>query len=75
MNDTANILAEVLNKPTFNGIRPGDRVTYSDSHGKLHHGKARICQAGHVVLNIGGRFGTPQVVNESNYACHRPGKA
>lgn len=55
----------------WRGIAPGDRVTYVTSHGNVGHGKVVISTATHVVLNGGGKHGTPVVVDEHNYGSHR----
>lgn len=49
-------------------IRPGDRVTIEDRFGKQSSGRASICQAarGVVVLNMGGRYGTPARATAQN---------
>lgn len=69
---------------TFMGIKAGDRVTFMANSGlRLVNGKAiperrqmqgRACAlllfAGHVVVNTGGRHGTPHVVDAGNYVRH-----
>jgi hypothetical protein len=68
-----NILSDP--KPWFRGIEPGDIVTYARSHNCGNNtGKATICAATHVVINIGGPHGTPVVVDEGNYVKHRTPK-
>ena len=47
-------------------IRPGDTVTVVDPRGIQRKGKARIVTATHVVLDGGGRYGTPLIADESN---------
>lgn len=51
-------------------IRPGDTVTLSLPAGyktfKQRTGKAVIVTPGHVVINLGGRHGTPGVGTEDN---------
>lgn len=54
----------------FKGISAGDRVRYVDRFGKVKSGKAVIVGPAHVTLNIGGRYGTPAVVSDSNYMSH-----
>jgi hypothetical protein len=68
---------------TFNGIRPGDRVTFLVPNGigrnghewKAKSGRATLVFANHVVCNCGGRFGTPGVCNGTNYVKHSTPKA
>lgn len=55
----------------WRGIAPGDLVTYSTPQGNVCRGKVVISTATHVVLNAGGRHGTPAVVDERNYVSHR----
>lgn len=65
---------------TFQDIRPGDRVT-CHVHGGLNidgttdritcSGKCVMAFEHHVVINKGGRFGIPQVVDSGNYISHR----
>ena len=60
---------------TFNGLRLGDRVKFLVPAGIGRHGqewaektgKVALAFGGHVVVNGGGRFGTPYVVNERNF--------
>lgn len=48
-------------------IRSGDRVTYVDRFGVQHTGRAVMPSShGGWVLNMGGRYGTPAVVDDSN---------
>jgi hypothetical protein len=57
---------------TFKGIRAGDRVVYTDSHGTARSGRAGLLLTfhTHVVLDTGGKYGRPAVVNASNYVGH-----
>lgn len=55
----------------FNGIRPGDKVTYLDSNGNARTGVARIVADTHVTVNAGGRYGTPVVVTLATLASHK----
>jgi hypothetical protein len=59
---------------SFKGIRAGDLVKYQDRFGHTFQGRAQalLCFDTHVVINIGGLYGTPKVVNDSNYVSHRP---
>jgi hypothetical protein len=56
----------------FKGIQAGDRVTFLTPRGHKSEGRARalLLFPTHVVVNCGGRHGTPAVVNERNYVCH-----
>jgi hypothetical protein len=49
-------------------IRGGDRVTIVDQQGKQRTGRANplLCFADHVVLNMGGRYGTPAYADAKN---------
>jgi hypothetical protein len=61
--------------PNFQNIRPGDTVRFRVPNGigrngqewKESQGKAVLCFSTHVVVNKGGRYGTPGVVNERNF--------
>lgn len=68
---------------TLYGIRPGDRVTLL-VHGGLRivngravpelakaAGKAMICAADRIVVNLGGKYGRPGVVTADNYVSHK----
>lgn len=55
----------------WRGIAPGDLVTYVTPQGNTKSGKVVISATSHVVLNAGGRHGTPAVVDERNYVSHR----
>lgn len=63
--------AELPLRVRWNGIAPGDMVTYSTHHGNLMSGRAMLCLPTHVVLNTGGRHGRPQVVDGNNYHSHK----
>ena len=60
---------------TFNNLRPGQRITFFIPNGigrggvewKRKSGKIVLVFSTHVVVNGGGRFGTPYVVNEKNF--------
>ena len=60
---------------TFNNLRPGRRVTFLIPNGIGRNGQewkektGRVVMAfpTHVVVNGGGRYGTPYVVNENNF--------
>lgn len=54
----------------WRGIRPGDTVHYSTPQGNKAKGVVRISTSTHVVLNGGGRHGTPVVVDENNFMSH-----
>jgi hypothetical protein len=48
-------------------VSPGARVTFVDHDGKLRSGRAVMrSSSGGWVLNMGGRYGTPAVVDDSN---------
>ncbi len=51
----------------FAAVRGGDLVTFIDRFGFSKRGRAQPLltnpSEGHNVLNMGGRYGTPQVVN------------
>ena len=60
-----------LRKPNPSGlsssVSPGARVTFVDYDGKLRTGRAVMrSSSGGWVLNMGGRYGTPAVVDDSN---------
>ena len=60
----------------FKGIRPNARVTYlarlpSGEVLGWRNGRARLVFPDHVVIDAGGKYGRPVVVNESNYMQHR----
>jgi len=61
-------------KPWWRGISPGDTVRYSTPQGGQGKGKVTIAARTHVVLNTGGRHGTPKVVDDSNYVSHESRK-
>ncbi len=60
---------------TFQNIRPRDTVHFLIPNGigrngvewKKKSGKAVICLKTHVVVNGGGKHGTPYVVDERNF--------
>jgi hypothetical protein len=74
-----NEAIEATRPATFMGIRPGDRVALQVPNGigrygqeyKTVSGRAVMCFDTHVVVNLGGRYGTPGVVTEDNYVNHR----
>ena len=51
----------------WRGIGPGRIVYFSTPHGNIQHGPVVIASKTHVTVSIGGRHGTPRVVNESNF--------
>lgn len=63
---------------TFNSIRPRDRVRFLIPAGigrngpefKEKSGSAVLCYSDRVIVNGGGRHGTPYVVDERNYVGH-----
>ena len=56
------------------GIGPGDRVTFVDRFGKERTGRAVMYGPAGWVLNMGGRYGTPQVVSDEMIVRVRRGK-
>lgn len=60
---------------TFQNLRPGKFVRFLIPNGigrggveyKEKRGKVVLAYASHVVVNAGGKYGTPQVVNEKNF--------
>lgn len=58
-------------------ITPGDRVTYLDRFGKERTGTATIInrKADVVVLNMGGRYGTPACAGPDQIVKVRKGRA
>ncbi len=47
--------------------RAGDTVWYKTPQGQQGRGRVVMRFTTHVVLNIGGRHGTPMVVNDKNF--------
>ena len=72
----------IATRNSFNGIRPGDRVVMQVPAGRGRDGQEYAQRAGrcvmafdtHVVINLGGRFGTPGVCDDSNYVKHSTAK-
>tara|TARA_B100000927_G_C16391513_1_gene439544 strand:+ start:154 stop:375 length:222 start_codon:yes stop_codon:yes gene_type:complete len=58
----------------FKEIQVGDSVTMSTPQGQEVRGKAVMKGPHGWVINIGGRFGTPKVVNENNFIKMRKGR-
>ena len=58
----------------FKEIQVGDTVYFSTPHSKELKGKAVMKGPHGWVINIGGRFGTPKVVNENNFIKMRKGR-
>lgn len=58
-------------KPWWRGIAPGDTVHYSTPQGNPGKGRVVMSLPTHVVLNAGGRHGTPKVVDEGNFISHK----
>ena len=58
----------------FKEIQVGDSVTMSTPQGQEVRGKAVNKGPHGWVINIGGRFGTPKVVNENNFIKMRKGR-
>ena len=57
----------------FGNVKPGARVHYLDRHGNTASGTVVINKGTHLVLNTGGRHGTPKVVTPDNYVKHSEG--
>ncbi len=57
---------------SFKNIQPGDRVTFVTPQGQERHGVAvpLLIFPDRVVVNTGGRHGSPAVVNERTYVRH-----
>jgi hypothetical protein len=55
-------------------IRTGDRVTIVNRFGQKATGRATLRGPAGWVLNMGGRYGTPAVANESNIVKVTPRK-
>lgn len=51
-------------------IAPGSTVHYSTPQGQRGKGRVVMSLPTHLVLNIGGRHGTPKVVDDNNYISH-----
>ena len=47
-------------------LNPGDRVRFVLPHGGTKSGRVVMAFATHVVVNGGGRYGTPYVVDHNN---------
>lgn len=58
----------------FKDIHIGDSVTMMTPQGQELRGKAVMKGPHGWVINIGGRFGTPKVVNENNFIKMRKGR-
>lgn len=55
------------NQTLFDSIAVGDKVTIYTKHGGQLKGNAVIlCKPTHVVLNLGGRYGTPGIATPDN---------
>jgi hypothetical protein len=51
----------------IDAVRPGDRVTIVNRFGQERSGRAVMpCSAGGWVLNMGGRYGTPGIADDTN---------
>ena len=56
-----------MDKRLIDLVRAGDRVTIVNRFGQQHTGRAVMpCSAGGWVLNMGGRYGTPGIADDSN---------
>lgn len=59
---------------TIFGLRPGDRATILTPHGNKLSGRVVMAFEHHVVLNLGGKHGTPGVGTEDNIVAVRKAK-
>lgn len=59
---------------SFQGIKPGDKVTFRDRSGREHTAKVNplLIFATHVVVNY-GNFG--EIVDRANYVDRKPGSS
>jgi hypothetical protein len=55
----------------WRGIDPGVTVWFFTPHGARRSGRVVLVEEHHVVVNTGGRHGTPAVVDEKNFSGHR----
>jgi hypothetical protein len=53
-------------------IRPGDRVTYVNRFGQRLTGRVVFALPTHLTLNMGGRYGTPAVINYADVVKVQP---
>ena len=60
-----------MTTPQWRDIGPGSTVWFETPQGQERSGKVVMSFATHLVLNCGGRHGTPAVVNEKNYLKHK----
>ena len=58
----------------LNTIKHGDRVTIVNRFGQEHTGRATMRGPHGWVLNMGGRYGTPAIANETNITKVRKGR-
>ena len=56
-------------------VRPGDIVTITNRFGQKSTGKVVFSFPDHLTLNMGGKYGTPAIANESNIVRIRPAKS
>jgi hypothetical protein len=62
-------------KPLFEAIQVGDRVSIVNRFGQIHTGRAVMLGPGGWVLNMGGRYGTPGIADETNTVIVKKGRA
>jgi len=55
-----------MSETLFNKIRPGSKVTIITPHGSKLKGKAVMRGPAGWVLNLGGKYGTPGIADETN---------
>ena len=58
----------------FEDIQVGDTVYFSTPHSAELKGRAVMCGPHGWVVNMGGRYGTPQVVSPKNFIKIRKGR-
>lgn len=61
-------------KPLYESIRHGDRVSIVNRFGQVHTGRAVMLGPGGWVLNMGGRYGTPDIADDRNVVAVRKGR-
>lgn len=50
----------------FDSIKPGSKVTIVNRFGQQRTGRCVMRFPTHAVLNMGGRYGTPDIANDAN---------
>lgn len=54
-------------KSAYNDIKPGSQVTMLDEQGNEQTGRAMMPGPAGWVLNLGGQYGTPGIVDKENF--------